>query len=194
MTNAHRAVFLDRDGTLNVDRGYLYRVEDFVWIEGAPEAVRRLNAAGLPVIVVTNQAGVARGYYGEADVRRLHRHMQATLRAFGAWIDAFYYSPFHPEGTVPAYRRASPCRKPGTGLFVHALRSHVLDPARSFMVGDHVTDIVPGRVLGMTTLLVETGHGAEHKPDTRADYIVKDVGAAVDRILSLCSTTPSKIG
>lgn len=194
MTCRHRAVFLDRDGTLVEDRGYVHRIADFAWIPGVPGAVRRLNAAGLKVVVVTNQAGVARGRYAEADVLRFHRHLQARLRAEGARIDAFYYCPFHPEGAVPYYRRAHPDRKPGTGLFVKALRALVLDPARSFMVGDHATDIAPARALGLTTFLVQTGHGAAHRATAGADYVVPDVGAAVDRILTLCSTTPSKTG
>src|SRR5690606_15961274 len=139
-----RAVFLDRDGVLNVEVNYLYRVEDFAWIPGAPEAVRRLNEAGFVTLVVTNQAGVARGYFTEADVECLHRHMQAELARAGAHIDAFYYSPYHPEGTVEAYRRASDCRKPGTALFERALREWRVDPARSFVVGDKNSDVEPG--------------------------------------------------
>lgn len=194
MTDFHHtrpAVFLDRDGTLNEEVNYLYREEDFAWIPGAPEAVRRLNVAGLLVVVVTNQAGVARGYYSEEDVRRLHTFMQASLHEqAGAHIDAFYYSPYHPEGTVELYRQASDCRKPGAGLFEQAITAWGIDPAQSFSVGDKNTDLAPGRRLGMTTLLVETGYGHTEKANTQADYVVKDLLAAVTRILALCATTP----
>ena len=184
---SRRAVFLDRDGVLNVEVNYLHRVEDFAWVPGAPEAVRRLNDAGLLALVVTNQAGVARGYYTEADVERLHTHMQTALAGYGAHVDAFYYSPFHPDGTVAAYRRASDCRKPGTALFERALREWRVDPARSFVVGDKESDVAPGRALGMTTFLVETGHGLRAKPTTQAHHVVADVGAAVEHILRLAA-------
>src|SRR5690606_36108974 len=164
---------------------YLYRIEDFAWIPGAPEAVPRLNEAGFLAIVVTNQAGVARGYYTEEDVHHLHRHMQADLAAHGAHIEAVYYSPYHPEGTVAAYRRESNCRKPVTALFERAIREWHIDPARSFVVGDKESDIEPGLSLGMTTFLVETGHGREARAITDADYIVSDVGAAVEHLLRL---------
>ena len=181
----NRAVFLDRDGVLNVEVDYLYRVEDFAWIPGAPEAVRRLNEAGFVTLVVTNQAGVARGYYGEEDVARLHAFMQEALAGAGARIDAFYYSPYHPEGTVERYRRVTDCRKPGCGLFERAIREWNVDPARSFVVGDKESDVEPGRALGMTTFLVETGHGRTYRATTDADYVVTDVGAAVDHLLAL---------
>ncbi|MFQ5568219.1 MAG: D-glycero-alpha-D-manno-heptose-1,7-bisphosphate 7-phosphatase [Rhodothermales bacterium] len=186
-----RAVFLDRDGTLNREVTYLYRAEDFAWIPGAPAAVRRLNEASLLVIVVTNQAGVARGYYTEDDVRVLHAFMQDRLHQEArAHIDAFYYCPCHPEGVVEPYRQRSPDRKPGTGMFERAFREWSIDPAQSFVVGDRNTDIEPGRRLGMTTLLVETGYGAQEKAVTRADYVVENVEAAIALILTLCATTP----
>jgi len=188
--NNRSAVFLDRDGTLNEDHGYIHRIEDLVWIDGAKEAVQKLNEAGLPVIVVTNQAGVARGYYSEDDVRRFHAHMQSELNRVGADIDAFYFCPYHPEGSVPEYRRQVPERKPGTGMFEAAMAAHHVDPKASYMVGDKNSDMEPGIALGMTTFLVETGYGAFEKTNTRADYVVENLGAAVDRILILCSTTP----
>ena len=107
------AVFLDRDGVLNEDIGYLHRIADLRWIEGAREAVARINRAGLLVIVITNQSGVARGFYSEDDVRALHARMAAELAAVGARVDAFYYCPFHEEGVDPRYAIADhPDRKP----------------------------------------------------------------------------------
>ena len=189
--NRRAAVFLDRDGTLNREVNYLYRPDDFVWVPGAPGAVCRLNEAGLLALVVTNQAGVARGSFTEEDVHRLHAFMQRALRKeTDAHIDAFYYCPYHPEGVVESYRRRSMDRKPGTGLFERAIGEWSIDPARSFVVGDRNTDLEPGRCLGMTTLLVETGYGGQEKETTQAHYVMKDLGAAVACILRLCATTP----
>lgn len=180
------AVFLDRDGTLNEDRGYVGFFRDFAWLPGAVASVRRLNEAGLFVVVVTNQAGVARGHYTEDDVRRLHDEVQAELQAAGAHVDAFYYAPHHPTAAVdPRYAGEHPDRKPGTGMFTRAMEEHGLDPLRSFMVGDKESDVTPGRVLGMTTVLVRTGFGREHEATTAADHVVDDVTEAADLILSL---------
>lgn len=179
------AVFLDRDGTLNEDRGYVGFQRDFVWLPGAVEAVRRLNEAGLAVVVVTNQAGVARGFYTEADVLRLHEEVQADLAAAGARVDAFYYAPHHLKGVVEKYAVHHPDRKPGTGMFERAARDLGLDLAASFMVGDKESDITPGRLLGMTTVLVRTGYGRDHEPTTTADHVADDLPAATDLILAL---------
>jgi D-glycero-D-manno-heptose 1,7-bisphosphate phosphatase len=175
------AVFLDRDGTLNKEVNYLHTIENFEWVPGAPQAVRRLNALGGPVLVVTNQSGVARGYYDEATVRRLHAWMNEELAEVGAKIDAFYFCPYHPEGTVEKYRALSHCRKPNPGMFEEAIEEWDVDPARSFVVGDKNTDLIPGNELGMTTILVRTGHG-DTEDDTVADHVRADVGTAVDLI------------
>lgn len=178
------AVFLDRDGTLNVEVDYLHRVEDLAWIPGAPRAVARLNRAGLPVIVVTNQAAVAHGYCGEDDVERLHAHMRAELARHGARIDAFYACFTHPRARVAAYRREDPRRKPGTGMFEEAIADWGVDAARSWMVGDRARDLEPAARLGMRTVLVETGYGKEERASARADHVVADLPAAVKVILA----------
>ena len=175
------AIFLDRDGTLNKEVNYLHKIENFEWVPGAPGAVKRLNDLGVPVLVVTNQSGVARGYYDEAAVERLHAWMNEELAEVGARIDAFYFCPYHPEGTVEKYRAMSHCRKPNPGMFETAMEEWEVDPARSVVVGDKNTDLVPGKELGMTTILVRTGHG-DTEDDTVADHVVRDVGAAVDLI------------
>ena len=110
-----RAVFFDRDGTLNVDIHYLHRPEDFIWIPGAKEAIRHVNDRGYLAILVTNQSGVARGYYPESDVQRVYDWMNSELQKVGAHLDALYYCPHHPEGKVPAYTKTCSCRKPATG-------------------------------------------------------------------------------
>lgn len=178
-----RAVFLDRDGVLNEETGYVHRIEDVVWVAGSLDAVRRLHEAGFVLIVLTNQAGVARGFYTEADVQALHRWMAGEIQRAGGHIDAFYFAPTHPEGTVLRYTIEHPDRKPGTGMFERAIREHGIDPARSFMVGDKTSDLVPARQLEITTVLVRTGHGPDHLELAPADVVVKDLAAAADWIL-----------
>src|SRR5262245_41089822 len=135
------AAFLDRDGVLNIDHGYAYRPEQLEWVEGAAEAVRLLNEAGYYVLVVTNQSGVARGFYDEAAVRSFHAHMQETLAAHGARIDAFYYCPHHPDGSVTSLAVQCRCRKPGPGLLEQAAREWPIDIGASFLIGDRDHDM-----------------------------------------------------
>ena len=149
------AAFLDRDGVLNVDHGYVYRPDDLQWIDGAPEAVRLLNAAGYDVIVVTNQSGVARGLYDEAAVRAFHDHMAAELKRRGARIDAFYYCPHHPDGTVQPYAVACNCRKPGTGMLAQAARERPIDRGRSFLIGDRPGDLEAAAAFGIKGILYD---------------------------------------
>lgn len=185
MTVGRPAVFLDRDGTLNVDAGYVHRAEDFVWIDGALDAVVRLSRAGFVVVVVTNQAGVARGYYSETDVQRLHDAMTAEVDAAGGRIDAVYYAPTHPAGAVARYAMEHDDRKPGTGLFTRAIRDLGLDPARSVMVGDKASDLIPARALGIATVLVLTGYGEAEQGTAPADHVAADLAAAADWVLSV---------
>jgi D-glycero-D-manno-heptose 1,7-bisphosphate phosphatase len=135
------AAFLDRDGVLNVDHGYAYRPDQLEWIAGATQAVRLLNEAGYIVIVVTNQSGVARGLYDEPAVQKFHTYMQEALRAQGAHIDAFYYCPHHPEGTIKELAVRCNCRKPGTGMLEQAAREWPIDLGRSFLIGDKDIDM-----------------------------------------------------
>lgn len=135
------AVFLDRDGVLNKDSGYVHSPEDFEWVPGAPQAVKRLNDQGYYVFVVTNQAGVAKGYYGEEAVLTLHAWMNEQLRSTGAHIDDYFYCPHHPEGVVEALRVDCPCRKPRPGMLHRALERWPVDLQGSFLVGDKESDI-----------------------------------------------------
>jgi D-glycero-D-manno-heptose 1,7-bisphosphate phosphatase len=134
------AAFLDRDGVLNVDHGYVYRLDALAFIPGAVEAVRLLNKTGYRVIVVTNQSGVARGLFGEDDVNRFNAELARRLAANDARIDAFYYCPHHPHGTVARYSLACDCRKPKPGLLEQAARDFDIDRARSFLIGDRDGD------------------------------------------------------
>lgn len=145
----NKAIFFDRDGTLNVDVHYLHDPADFVWIEGAIAAIRWANTHGYLVIVVTNQSGIARGYYDEDAVRHLHDWMNAELAAHGAHIDAFYYCPHHTEGSVPAYVKQCDCRKPAPGMILRAIVEHDIAPAASWMFGDAQSDIAAAEAAGM---------------------------------------------
>lgn len=149
------AAFLDRDGVINVDNGYVHRLDDMHWIEGAPDAVRALNEAGYVVIVVTNQSGVARGFFDEAAVHAFHDHMAAGLARFGAHIDAFYYCPHHPRGTVADYSIDCDCRKPGTGMLAQAARERPIDLGRSFLIGDRPGDMAAAAAFGIKGILYD---------------------------------------
>jgi D-glycero-D-manno-heptose 1,7-bisphosphate phosphatase len=143
------AAFLDRDGVLNRDTGYVHTPDQFEWIPGAREAVKHLNDAGYYTFVVTNQAGVAHGYYDEASIHRLHGWMNAELRQTGAQIDAFFHCPYHPEGKLEAYRRASEDRKPNPGMLLRARAEWPLDWSRSFLIGDRDSDIAAAAAAGI---------------------------------------------
>lgn len=160
VTGAHLrpAVFFDRDGVLNVDTGYLYRAHDFRWIDGARETVRMVNAAGWFAFVVTNQAGVGRGYYREADVHALHDWMAGDLAGAGARIDAFEYCPHHPQAAVGPYRRVCGCRKPAAGMVEALIARFPVDRSRSFLVGDKDSDVAAARAAGIPGHLFPGGN------------------------------------
>lgn len=159
-----RVIFLDRDGTINEEVHYLYRPEDMVLYPGTEAAVRRLNRAGFKTVVVTNQAGVARGYYTEADVERLHGYMNRKLEEQGAHMDLFFYCPHHPQAGIGDYKKVCTCRKPGPGLLEAAEQYYRVDKAHSYMIGDKLADVEAGINYGISSILVGTGYGAEiHK-------------------------------
>lgn len=135
------AAFLDRDGVLNVDRGYIHKLDDLELIPGAAAAVRLLNDAGYYVIVVTNQSGVARGYYSEEAVKQFNVHLQDVLAAEGAHVDAFYYCPHHPDGAIKELAIRCRCRKPEPGMLEQAARDWPIDRDRSFLIGDKDDDL-----------------------------------------------------
>ena len=136
-----KAVFLDRDGVLNVDVAYLYKVSDLRWIDGAKEALAYLNTQGYKLFVVTNQSGIARGYYTVDDMNTLHNHMQAELNQCGAKIEKFYYCPHHPKGALPEYTMECSCRKPQPGMILRAFAEYDIDKAQSFLIGDKDSDL-----------------------------------------------------
>jgi D-glycero-D-manno-heptose 1,7-bisphosphate phosphatase len=181
------AVFLDRDGTIIEDVGYLDRIERLACFPWSADAIRALNRAGLPVVVVTNQSGVARKYFAEAFVDETHRSLDARLAEGGARIDAYYYCPHHPDGKLPEYSRSCDCRKPGRALVDRASAELGLDPARSYVVGDTWRDVGLARAVGARAVLVRTGAGAieEKRPPAglAADAVVDNLAAAASWIL-----------
>ncbi|WP_165837141.1 D-glycero-alpha-D-manno-heptose-1,7-bisphosphate 7-phosphatase [Phenylobacterium hankyongense] len=152
------ALFLDRDGVLNEDQGYVHRWEDFRWIPGAREAVVAFNRAGWLVIVVTNQSGVGRGYYTEDDMHALHARMSEELAQAGGRIDAFYFAPQHPKAELDQYRHPDPPdRKPNPGMILRALADWPIDRERSILVGDKVSDIDAATRAGIRGVLFPGG-------------------------------------
>ena len=136
-----RAVFLDRDGVINVDRGYVSSSADFQWIPGAIAAIKALGEAGYYVFIATNQSGIARGLYSEREMHKLHDYVAQKLAAKGARIDDWRHSPFHPEGTVIAYKRTSDWRKPRPGMILDLMQAWPVDRARSVLIGDKESDM-----------------------------------------------------
>lgn len=153
----NKAVFLDRDGTLNVDKGYLYKVDDFEWIPGVLEGLKKLHDLGYLLIVVTNQSGVARGYYTEEDVQKLHQWMCADAAKAGVPIKACYYCPYLPGAPIAAYDQDSDWRKPKPGMVLQALEDYDIDPAQSIMIGDKERDVACGEAAGVKGYLFTGG-------------------------------------
>lgn len=155
-----KVIFLDRDGTLNEEVHYLHRKEDLRLLPGVARAIGMWRKRGYKIVVVTNQAGVARGYYQESDVKALHEYMNSLLGQEGAGIDHFFYCPHHPEHGVGKYKTVCRCRKPDIGMFLMAEKFYQVDKARSWMIGDKLIDVEAGRNYGVKTVLVGTGYGA----------------------------------
>lgn len=158
MDNRRPALFLDRDGVLNVDRGYVCKLEDFEWIEGAKDCVKNFKDRGWFVFVVTNQSGIARGFYTEAEMETLHAHMAEELKAHGTGIDRFYHAPWHEEGEVARYRKASIDRKPGPGMLLQAMAEFPINREQSFLIGDKQTDMEAARAAGVGAFLFSGGN------------------------------------
>jgi D-glycero-D-manno-heptose 1,7-bisphosphate phosphatase len=184
------AVFLDRDGTINEQMGYINHITRFQLLPGVGQAIRALNERGLPVVVVTNQSGLARGYFPESLLDTVHREMHRLLALEGAHIDGLYVCPHHPEAKEERFRVTCNCRKPKTGLLEQAATELHLDLKRSFVVGDRWSDLRCGAAVGATTILVLTGYGRGDAcyigpgQPVQPDYVAEDLGAAARWILT----------
>lgn len=185
-----RAVFLDRDGTLIDELGFLARPEELRLYPWAAAAVRRLNEAGLAAIVVTNQSGIARGLFGERELAAIHARLAEELAQQGAHLDDVLHCPHHPTEGQPPLRCVCACRKPAPGLVLEAARRHGLDLARSWMIGDSRRDLECGARAGLRgSILVRTGKGAQELAGLAAGaapvHVARDVLAAVETLLAL---------
>ena len=176
------AIFLDRDGTLNEEVDYLHKPEELVLIPGAAQAVARLNARGIPVVVVTNQSGIGRGYYGFDEFDKVTARMSGLLAEAGAHLDAVYVAPHHELGQGEFAHPDHPERKPNSGMLTRAAQEHGLDLSRSWMVGDKQSDLEAGRNAGCRVALVRTGYG-KSVDGSLADLVAEDLPEAVDQIL-----------
>ena len=181
------AVFLDRDGTLLEEAGYLDRLERLLFFPFAIDAVRLLNRGGFAVVIITNQSGVGRGMYEEDFVLRAHEVVDQRVKAGGGRIDGYYYCPHHPSAEVERYRRDCSCRKPGPGMLQQAAKELDLDLARSFAVGDKWTDVQAGVAAGARGILVRTGYGRSSETSPKRpivpELIADDLIAAASWIL-----------
>ena len=186
------AIFLDRDGTINEEVGYLDSLDKLLIFPSAFEAIRLINQSNRKAIIVTNQAGVARGLFGEGLVETVHAALRESLRRRGAFIDSFYYCPHHPTEGLPPYRQSCDCRKPAPGLFLRAAREWNLDLSASWMIGDRYNDMEAAHRAGARGILVKTGYGADalsgEGPDAatpagKPDLVADDILQAVHLIL-----------
>lgn len=170
------AVFLDRDGVLTEEQGYVTSVKDLLLFPYSAECVRRIHEKGYYAIVITNQSGIARGLFSESDLKEMNAYLQEAIG-----VDAVYYCPHHPEGIVECYRKVCKCRKPETGLLDQACADFEIDMQRSYMVGDRAGDILTGEKAGIRTVLLESGYGtARLEENVTPDYIFPDLRRVLD--------------
>ncbi len=185
----NKAVFLDRDGTIIHDPGYLSDLKNFRLYKNSAKALKLLKRAGYKLIVLTNQSGVARGYYGEDFVEKTHRHMDKELGILGASVDAYYYCPHHKESPIAKYKKDCECRKPKPGMVNAAAKKFKLSLKDSFVIGDKLSDVKLGINTGMKSILVLTGKGRKEKKkitkESAPDMICSDIYSAAKRIVEV---------
>ncbi len=180
----NKAVFLDRDGTINEEVGYLDSLEQLRIFPAAFDAVRMINEAGMKVVVVTNQSGVARGFFDEDFVNSVHARINEIFREKGAFIDRFYYCPHHPTEGVGRYRISCDCRKPAPGMLIRASEELDIDLSSSYVVGDMAKDIEVANNVGARGILVRTGYGKNVvTSDIKPAFIAEDILAAAEWIM-----------
>lgn len=183
------AVFLDRDGTVSEEVGYVNHLSRYKLFPWTIAAIKKLNEAKIKAILVTNQAGVARGYFTEDLIWKVHEQLSAELAKEGAYLDGIYYCPHHPSAGVPPYRANCECRKPKPGLILQAAQEHEIDLSRSFMVGDKYTDVELAQKAKVKSIMVMTGYGIGEYEYQRKDWpqmpdkIAKDLLEAVEWVI-----------
>ncbi|MDP8162283.1 D-glycero-beta-D-manno-heptose 1,7-bisphosphate 7-phosphatase [Pasteurella skyensis] len=168
-----KAIFLDRDGTLNIDYDYVHKIDDFDFIEGVIPTLRKFKEKGYLLVLVTNQSGIGRGIFTEEQFLELTQWFDWSLAEQGIDFDGIYYCPHHPEKALGEYKQECDCRKPKPGMFLQAIDELNIDPAQSFIVGDKLSDILAGENAGVKTkVLVRTGHKLTEKAIAKADYVL----------------------
>jgi D-glycero-D-manno-heptose 1,7-bisphosphate phosphatase len=191
---SRRAAFIDRDGVLNEERAFVHRIEDFQFVAGALEALRLLQAAGYLLVVITNQSGIARGLYSEAEFLALTAHMRERLAAQGISVDAVEYCPHLPDAPVARYRLECDCRKPRPGMLRRAIEALDIAPGESFLVGDRLSDVEAGRAAGVARcFLVRTGYQLPEDSALFADGVYDDLLACVRAVVSATGATAAPI-
>jgi D-glycero-D-manno-heptose 1,7-bisphosphate phosphatase len=180
-----KAVFIDRDGTINEEREYVNRIEDFKFIPGSLEALSLLTQHGVKIYIITNQAGIAKGYFTIDEFHHLTQFMLNFFKNEGIKVERVLFCPHHPEGIIPEYSIPCACRKPNTELLEDVMRENSFNANEVVLIGDKNSDIEAGRKLGMKTYLVETGYGFEEKGTTQATFIKRDLKDAVTHLLNL---------
>lgn len=182
MAALRKAIFLDRDGTINHDPGFVHRVADLQLLPGAIDGLRRMAAADFRLVIVSNQSGVARGLFSEEQMHAFNEALVERLADEGVMIDAIYCCPFHAEATVAAYRQDSPLRKPNPGMLLQAAAEHGINLAASFAVGDKRSDIAAGHAAGCRTILLRTGAGGRDADaaTVEPDFVADDLIAAAE--------------
>ena len=176
MTSPRRFVLIDRDGTINVEKHYLSDPADLALIPGVGPALARLGRAGYGIAIITNQSGIARGYFSLERLAEIHDRLGQLLAAEGVVVDGIYICPHGPDDDCD-------CRKPLPGMAEQAMKEHGFDPKLSTVIGDKEVDVELGKAIGAATFLVRTGHGEKYAPTSKADHVVADLPAAVDIIL-----------
>lgn len=184
----NKAVFFDRDGTINEEAGYIRDLNNLKLIKGASQAIEKLRQKGYLAILITNQSGPARGYYGEDWVKTLNSTVQNLLEKEGTKLDEMYYCPHLPDGIVEEYTKDCDCRKPNTALFLQAKEKFNIDLSQSYMIGDKATDVEAGHNAGCKGILLKTGYGEQvldgkYQSIPNADYVANDISDASDWIL-----------
>ncbi|MBN6065437.1 D-glycero-beta-D-manno-heptose 1,7-bisphosphate 7-phosphatase [Aggregatibacter actinomycetemcomitans] len=171
-----KAVFLDRDGTLNIDYGYVHEIDHFRFIDGSIEALKKLKDMGYLLVLVTNQSGIARGYFTEQQFLQLTEWMDWSLADRGVDLDGIYYCPHHPEAKIAEFKQDCDCRKPKSGMLLQGIKELEIDPKRSIMIGDKIEDLLAGKGAKIgTNILVRTGKNITPEVEREADYVLDSI-------------------